>query len=109
MARPLGAARVDIDNWRLAREGRNQLRFPIAIVVLFGGGAFGGETVVEQELASLDLLGHDVGGATGAGGSGGVDVVERDEADGSAGGGVDVDGGVVFLVFSGKCHEFSAS
>lgn len=107
---PLGAARVDIHDRRL-EKGRNGLQFPFGAVVFFGFG-FVAEMVDDgEELASLDLLGHDVGGAGGAdaGGSGGVDVVERDVPDGSAGGGVDVDGGVVFSAFVGKCHEFSGS
>jgi len=50
------------------------------------------------EFASLDLLGHDVGGAAGgdaAGRRGGVEVVEGKVADGSAARGMDVDCGVL--------------
>lgn len=63
-----------------------------------------GVVVEVVELASLDLLGHDVGGPAGADARrrGRVDVVQGEVADGR--GGVDVDGGVVVLVLVGKCH-----
>lgn len=79
-----------MDNRGLVRQRR--------LLILIG-------VVVEVvELASFDLLGHDVGGPAGADARRRrrVHVVQGEVADGR--GGVDVDGGVVVLVLVGKCH-----
>jgi len=62
------------------------------------------------EFSSLDLLGHDVGGAAcrdAAGRRGGVEMVEGKVADGRATRGVHVDGGVFVAASSfleRRCH-----
>lgn len=79
-----------MDNRGLVRQRR--------LLILIG-------VVVEVvELASFDLLGHDVGGPAGADARRRrrVHVVQGEVADGR--GGVDVDGGVVVSVLVGKCH-----
>ncbi|POO04192.1 hypothetical protein TorRG33x02_004960 [Trema orientale] len=106
-----------MNNWRLTNEGRRQWLFPVRPIIIGGGAIDNISNMVE--LASLNLLGHDVGGGSGAnaGRSGRIKMVEREVPDGSAGGGEDVDVVVaavvvgvvvvVVLVLAVKCHGIS--